>query len=201
MTPICAYLFDRKEESRLQDEQIVELFWTRNEEAIQKTREKYDRYLLKIAYNILDDVGDCEESVSDVYLKAWNSIPPHKPKVLRTYLSKLTRRAAVDTLRKRGRDKRRVSEYTVSLTELEDCLADKNTPEQDVDLEVLSQALGRWLRTLSPDQRNAFIGRYYYSDPIREIAEHLGMSEAKTKTMLYRLRVGLRAHLEKEDIL
>ena len=201
MTPICAYLFDRKEESRLQDEQIVELFWARNEEAIQKTREKYDRYLLKIAYNILDDVGDCEESVSDVYLKAWNSMPPHKPKVLRTYLSKLTRRAAVDILRKRGRDKRKVSEYTVSLTELEDCLADKNTPEQDVDLEVLSQALDRWLRTLSPDQRNAFIGRYYYSDPIREIAEHLDMSEAKTKTMLYRLRVGLRAHLEKEDIL
>ena len=185
----------------MQDKEIVELYLKRDEAAIEKTKSKYDRYLHKIALNILGDRGDCEECLSDVYLGAWNSIPPQEPTVLQTYLAKLTRRGAISILRKRGRDKRRASEYSVSLDELEDCLSDKSTPEQEVDSKLLADAINDWLKTLSPQQQAAFIGRYYYADSIRDISGYLGLSESNVKSMLYRLRAALREHLEKEEIL
>lgn len=185
----------------MQDKEIVELYLKRDEAAIEKTKSKYDRYLHKIALNILGDRGDCEECLSDVYLGAWNSIPPQEPAVLQTYLAKLTRRGAISILRKRGRDKRRASEYSVSLDELEDCLSDKSTPEQEVNSKLLADAINDWLKTLSPQQQAAFIGRYYYADSIRDISGYLGLSESNVKSMLYRLRAALREHLEKEEIL
>ena len=185
----------------MRDEQIVELYLMRDESAITQTKLKYGHYLQKIAYNILGDMRDCEEALSDVYLGAWNSIPPQKPSVLQTYLAKLTRRVSIDILRKRGRDKRRASEYAVSLTELEDCLPGGSDPEKDADLKLLAGAINGWLKTLPEQQRNAFIGRYYFSDSIRDIAKSLGISESKTKSILYRLRIGLKSHLEKEEII
>lgn len=185
----------------MQDREIVELYLKRDESALTETKSKYDRYLHKIALNILGDRGDCEECLSDVYLGAWNSIPPKSPSILQTYLAKLTRRSAIDILRKRGRDKRRASEYSVSLDELEDCLSDNKTPEQEVDSKLLADAINAWLRTLSPQQQAAFIGRYYYADSIRDIAGYLGVSENNVKSILYRLRAALREHLEKEEIL
>ena len=185
----------------MQDKEIVELFLRRDESAIENAKSKYDRYLYKIAYNILGDREDCEECLSDVYLGAWNSIPPQEPSVLQAYLAKLTRRSAITMLRRKSRDKRRVSEYSVSLYELEECLPDNNTPEKEADLKLLADAVNSWLRTLSPDKQAAFIGRYYFSDSIRDIAGHLDVSETKVKSMLCRLRTELKKHLEKEEIL
>ena len=185
----------------MQDNEIVAMFLERNETAIEQAKSRYERYLYKIAYNILGDREDCEECLSDVFLGAWNSIPPHEPEDLRTYLSKLTRRSAISVLRKKNRDKRRASEYAVSLEELSDVLPDNNTPERDADLRLLSDAISTWLKTLPEDRRAAFIGRYYFADSVREIAGYLGMSESKVKSILFRLRGSLRAYLEKEEIL
>ena len=99
----------------MDDEQIVSLYWLRKESAIRETEKKYDRYLTKIAYNILADYEDSRESVNDTYLAAWSSMPPHRPSVLSTYLSKLTRRISIDLLRYRNRGKRQQSQYALSL--------------------------------------------------------------------------------------
>ena len=104
----------------MEDEKIVSLYWSRDEAAIRETEAKYDRYLTKIAYNILYNREDSRESVNDTYLAAWNSIPPHRPGVLSVYLGKITRRISIDIFRKRNRLKRRDSEYAVSLAEIED---------------------------------------------------------------------------------
>ena len=98
----------------MEDEQIVTLYWNRDETAIQETQTKYDRYLTKIACNILADMEDSRESVNDTYLAAWNSIPPQRPSVLSAYLAKLTRRISIDRFRYRTRDKRRGSQYALS---------------------------------------------------------------------------------------
>ena len=102
----------------MEDELIVDLYWNRDEDAIGKTQEKYDRYLTKIAYNILANVEDSRESVNDTYLAAWDSMPPHRPAVLSTYLGKLTRRISIDCFRGRTRAKRAPSQYAMSLEEL-----------------------------------------------------------------------------------
>lgn len=185
----------------MEDAQIVCLYWDRNETAIRETENKYDRYLTKIAYNILYDMEDSRESVNDTYLAAWNSMPPHKPSVLSAYLAKLTRRISIDCFRCRTRDKRLPSEYAISLTELEDCLSGGNTTEEAVNVKLLADAIGIYLRLLPENARTAFIGRYYFLDPLKEVAAYCGMSDSKAKSLLYRTRLGLKEYLKKEGYL
>ncbi|MBE6656837.1 MAG: sigma-70 family RNA polymerase sigma factor [Ruminococcaceae bacterium] len=182
----------------MQDEQIVALYWERDESAITATQEKYAAYLTKIAHNILDDPGDSEESVNDTYLAAWNSIPPQRPSVLSTYLGKLTRRISIDRWRRRTSQKRGKGEFALSMTEMEDLMTDREDPQSVLDAKVLGELLNRFLRTLKPEERNAFIGRYYYMDTLRDVASYCGMSEGKAKSMLFRTRQHLRTYLEEE---
>lgn len=182
----------------MEDEQIVSLYWDRSEAAIRETETKYDRYLTKIAYNILADYEDSRESVNDTYLAAWDSMPPHRPTILSTYLAKITRRISIDRFRYRTRDKRMVSEYAVSLSELGDCVSGGNNTEEILNVKLLADSIGIFLRLQSEDARNAFIGRYYFLDSVKEIAAYCGMSESKVKSLLYRTRRGLREYLEKE---
>ena len=182
----------------MEDEQIVSLYWARNEGAIRETQTKYDNYLGKIAYNILADYEDSRESVNDTYLAAWNSMPPHRPSVLSTYLAKITRRLSIDVFRRRNREKRKASEYAVSLSKLEECVSGGNTTEEAVNVKLLADAIGIYLRLQPEEVRNAFIGRYYFLDPLKEVAAYCGMTESKAKTVLYRTRLGLKAYLEKE---
>ncbi|MBR5201842.1 MAG: sigma-70 family RNA polymerase sigma factor [Clostridia bacterium] len=182
----------------MQDEKIVELYWQRDESAIHETQEKYETYLYKIAYNILSDEEDSMESVNDTYLAAWNSMPPHRPNVLSTYLGKLTRRISIDIFRKRNRVKRQSSEYALSLTELEDCISSNDSPEKDYEAQVLGEVINTFLHTLSNDARNVFIGRYYFLDSVKDVANYCGISEAKAKALLFRTRNSLKEYLIKE---
>ena len=182
----------------MNDEAIVRLYWQRSESAITETERKYGAYLTKIAYNILYDIEDSRESVNDTYLSAWNSMPPHRPKILSAYLAKLTRRISIDIFRKRTRDKRGGSEYALSLEELNECIPTSDRTAEEADLHALAQAINRYLRTLPEQQRNVFIGRYFYADSLQEVADYYRMSISKTKSMLHRTRQGLKVHLIKE---
>lgn len=182
----------------MEDEAIVSLYWDRDERAIRETEEKYDRYLTKIAYNILNDREDSRESVNDTYLAAWDSIPPHRPGVLSAYLAKLTRRISIDRFRYRTRDKRMGSEYAVSLSELGDCVSGGNTTEEIVNVKLLADSIGIFLRLQSREARTTFIARYYFLDSVKEIARSSGMSESKVKSLLHRTRVALKKYLEEE---
>ena len=146
------------------DEEIVDLYWQRDENALRETERKYGPYLTKIAYNILSDLEDSKERVNDTYLKAWNSMPPHRPGVLSAYLGKITRQLSIDLFRTRNREKRRASEYAVSLSELEDCVSGSETTEQRVELKMLAEAINAYLYTLPAEARSIFIGRYYFAD-------------------------------------
>lgn len=182
----------------MEDEKIVCLYWDRDERAIAETETKYDRYLTKIARNILEDLEDSRESVNDTYLAAWNSMPPQRPSVLSTYLGRITRQLSIDRFRYRNRDKRRESQYALSLQELGDCVSAGNTTEEIVNVKLLADTIGIFLRLQSEEARNAFIGRYYYLDSLKEVAAYCGMTEAKCKMLLYRTRVGLKEYLRKE---
>lgn len=182
----------------MQDEAIVELYWQRDEAAVAETARKYGRYLTQIAYNILANREDSEESVNDAYFSAWNSMPPQKPCALGTYLAKLTRRVSIDRFRRRTREKRRASEYALSLSELEDCVTGGGTPEEALDVRLLAEAICAFLYAQTEEVRSTFIGRYYFLDPLKEVAGYCGMSESKAKSMLYRTRHNLRCYLKEE---
>lgn len=182
----------------MEDEKIVSLYWQRSESAIRETEIKYDRYLTKIAQNILDNLEDSRESVNDTYLAAWNSMPPHRPAILSTYLGKITRRLSIDCFRTRYRDKRKGSQYALSLEELGDCVSAGNTTEDIINVRLLADTIGIFLRLQPEDARNAFIGRYYYLDSLKEVAAYCGMTESRCKMLLYRTRIALKEYLEKE---
>ena len=182
----------------MDDKGIIDLYFVRSEKAISETAVKYGKYCFSIAFNILTDKEDSEESVNDTYLAAWNSMPPHKPSILSTYLGKITRRIAIDIFRKKNRQKRRASEYALSLTELEDCLESGGTPEEEMEVKLLADAINEFLRTLPRDARNLFVGRYYYLDSLKDVAEYCGMSESRAKSLLFRTRCNLKVYLEKE---
>lgn len=185
----------------MEDERIVSLYWQRDESAIRETETKYSRYLTKIAYNILSDMEDSRESVNDTYLAAWNSMPPHRPGVLSTYLAKLTRRISIDRFRYRTREKRKLSEYEISLSELGDCVSGGNTTEEAVNVKLLADAIGIFLRLQSEEARNVFIGRYYFLDSVKDVAAYCGITESKCKTVLHRTRLALKEYLIKEGFM
>ena len=182
----------------MRDDEIVALYWQRDETAIRETERKYGRYLSKITYNILADLGDCEEVVNDTCLKAWNSMPPHRPAVLGTYLGKIARQLSIDRFRTRNREKRQGSEYSLSLSELEECVSGGDATRQAVDGHLLAEAVSSYLKALPVQACHAFVGRYYYMDPLKEVAAYCGMSQSKAKSLLYRTRQGLKAYLKQE---
>lgn len=182
----------------MEDSQIVSLYWDRDEAAIRETETKYGHYLQKIAFNILNNTEDSLESVNDTYLAAWNSMPPHRPGILSAYLAKLARRISIDLFRYRTRDKRMGSEYALSLEELAECISGGNSTEEAVNGKLLADAIGIYLRLLPENTRTAFLGRYYFLDPVKEVARYCDMSESKCKSLLYRTRLGLKDYLKKE---
>ena len=182
----------------MEDAEIVELYWARDEDAITQTKTKYGAYLNRVAYNILSDLEDSQECVSDTLLAAWRSMPDNRPKNLRTYLGKITRQVSIDLYRRRNRMKRYASEYAISLEELGDSFTDGRTPEDELNARLLTETVNRFLRTLPDEARNTFIGRYYFFDSVKNVARYCGMSESKCKSILYRTRQRLKVYLQKE---
>ena len=182
----------------MEDEQILDLYFARNERAIIETKQKYHHYLFRIAYHILENYEDCEESVSDTYLRAWNAIPPNRPERLSAWLGEITRRLAIDCYRRHTSQKRGSCEYALSLEELSDCVSGERSLEQEAECRQLGEAISRYLYGLPAEQRNMFLYRYYFCDSIRDIAGYVQGSEAKVKSSLYRTRKDLQKFLEKE---
>jgi len=186
----------------MQDTAIVEMFTSRNESAIAESQRKYGAYLKQIAYNVLGagSTQDSEEIANDTYLSAWNSIPPHKPEQLSTYLGKIARQIAIDSFRKRTSQKRLGSQYALSLSELADCIPASAdfSPERAAESRLLREKINEWLATLEVTTRKIFVARYFFHDSLREIAPRYDMSESKVKSMMFRTRNDLKAFLEKE---
>ena len=184
----------------MDDKQIVDLYWQRNETAIDETATKYGSYCHSIAYNILDNDADAEESVNDTYLDAWNSMPPHRPSILSTFLGKITRRISIDRWRRRSTEKRGGGQITVVLDELEECVADEKSVEQEVEANLLADVINAFVKALPETEQRVFLCRYWYMDSVESIAKEFGFSQSKVKSMLYRTREKLRARLIKEGL-
>ena len=182
----------------LSDDEIIALYWARNENAIKHTDEKYRAYLLTVANNILQDMQDSEECLNDTYLAAWNTIPPERPYLLKAYLSAIIRNQSLMVGRKQGRQKRAVHSQAISLSDLEDVLAD--TRETDNTL-LLASVMDAFLSELDKEQRFIFIGRYYYGKQIENIAREMGVSRSKVNKKIAYIKQSLKQVLEKEGLL
>lgn len=183
----------------MEDNKIVELFLQRSEQAVTETQRKYGNYCYSIAYQILANNEDAEESVNDTYIDVWNSIPPHKPVILSTFLGKITRRISIDRWRSHNAKKRGGGELPLVLEELEECIAGNNSIEQELEQKRLAEVINTFVIGLPQTEQKVFLCRYWYMDSIDSIRRQFGFSESKVKSMLYRTREKLKHVLEKED--
>ena len=181
----------------MEDEKIVGLYWQRSEEAIAETEAKYGRLCYSVAYGVLKNHEDSEECVNDTYVRTWNSIPPDQPDHLGAYVSKISRRLALDKLRRKTADKR--AAVTVVLDEISECLPDMSGG-MTVDRMVTRETLNKFIGTLTPTNRVIFMRRYWYCDSVHDIAKMLHMTEAGVKMKLVRMRQKLKKELSGEGV-
>jgi len=182
----------------MEDSKIIELLFARNEDGIKHMDDTYGRRLFVLADNIVKNDQDAEESVSDTYMKAWDTIPPKKSMHLFAYLAKICRNFALKKLDWKAAAKRNAE--VVSLTqEMETCIPDE-TRERELDSRELGRILDAFLRTLSDENQMVFLRRYWYVDTITEIAVRYGISESAVNMRLNRTRSKLTQYLAKEGI-
>lgn len=181
----------------MEDERIIDLYFRRDEEAIPATANKYGAYCTAIAKNILPTPEDAEECVNDTYYKTWNAIPPHKPTVLSAFLGKITRNLAFNLYKASTAEKRGGGELPLVLEELAGCVSGGDSVEEVLDRKALAEEIDRFLGGLSAEKRSIFVRRYFYTDPLSDIAQSYGMSYSGLLMTLNRLRKKLRAYLIK----
>ena len=185
----------------MEDTRIVDLYWARSEKAIEETSAKYGNYCYSIAFNILANAEDADESVNDTYLNAWNSMPPHRPAILSTFLGKITRRVSIDKWRGQTADKRGNGEIMLVLDELADCIPGRQNVEYEIEAAELAKVINDFVMSLPPMERRIFICRYWYFDQVSAISRQFGFSQSKVKMILHRQRKKLLDHLEREAFL
>ena len=179
----------------MEDAKIVQLYWDRNQEAIPVTADKYGSYCTTIANNILGNREDAEECVNDTYLKAWNSMPPHRPGVLSAFLGKIVRNLAFNQYKYNTAEKRGGSQTRVVLDEIAELVSDADNVEQEIDRRDLIRWIDTFLGTISAKHRGIFVRRYWYFDSISDIASRFGMTENNVSVTLNRLRLKLHRYL------
>ena len=181
----------------MDDNEIVELYLSRNEEAINQTAQKYGSRLRNIANSILNDRETAKECENDAYLETWKLIPPHEPRdYLFAFVGKIVRHIALNECKKNNRKKRNAL-YCELTQEMQECIPASNDTEAELEVKYLSSLIDDFLGTCSKEQQNVFVRRYWYFDSVSQIAKAYGFSQSKVKTMLFRMRSDLKEHLEK----
>lgn len=183
----------------IEDEKIIELFFERSEQAIQELDAKYGKVCHMLSYNIVNSRQDAEECVNDAYWGAWNAIPPAKPNPLLTYICKIVRNISLKIYWRKEAAKRS-SIYTIAMQEIEACIADQNTVEDEVEARELARIIESFLDTLTIENRVIFMRRYWFSDSYQVIAERVGLSEKNISVRLTRIRQKMKQYLIEREV-
>lgn len=185
----------------MEDEKIIDLYWQRSQDAIVQTDKKYGKLCRRISFNILSNVEDSEECVSDTYLAVWNKLPPQRPTCLQTYVAAITRNISITRVRDRYSKKHGGGELALALSELDDCIPSDFSVEHEVEGKELTMSINEFLYSLSRDDRNIFVSRYWLFMPVAKIAARSGFSQSKVLSSLFRTRQKLQYHLMKEGLI
>lgn len=183
----------------MEDHAIIELYHRRNEQAITETDRKYGPLCRSIALRLLSIREDAEECVNDTWHAAWNKMPPDRPQVLSAFLGRITRNLSVSRWR-REHARKRFEGMEILLSELEDCVPAPGTVEESLERRLLAQFISAWLDTLTEEDRRLFIRRYWFGDPVKNLAAEQGQNPNRLSQRLLRLRKSLRDFLESEGV-
>lgn len=182
----------------MDDGQIIELFWARDENAIRETSSRYGAYCRAVAGNILHSPEDTAEVLNDTWMKAWDAIPPQRPRCLKLFLARIARNLAFNRYRAGTAAKRGGGETAAVLEELSECLADSSDAESAYSGEALEESVRQFVRELPERDANVFVRRYFFTESVAGIAERFGFTENNVSVILSRLRRKLKKRLKQE---
>ena len=183
----------------IDDEKIIDLFFERNQQAIRELEIKYGKICYNLSYNIVNSRQDAEECVNDAYLGAWNAIPPTRPNPLLSYIVKIVRNISIKIYWKKEAAKRN-SLYTIAMSEIEACIADQKTIEDEVEARELAHIIESFLDTLTAKERIIFMRRYAYIDTYADIAKRVGISEKNVSVRLSLIRQKMKQYLIEREV-
>lgn len=183
----------------MEDQQIIELFFRRDESALTETANKYGAFCLRIAMNVLTVREDAEECVNDTYHTAWNQIPPTRPDSFKAFLGRIVRNFSISKYRALHA-KKRFNGLEVMLSELNDCVPAMENVEQAVEAKELTGYINTWLEGLSAEDRAVFVRRYWYGDEVRDLAKRCGVSGTRMTQRMLRLRRRLKMFLTEKGV-
>ena len=183
----------------MEDEKIIDLFFERSEQGIRELDNKYGKIFYSLSYNIVNNRQDAEECVNDAYLGAWNAMPPVRPNPLLSYILKIVRNISLN-IYWRKKAVKRGGHYTVALEEIEGCIADQKTVEEEMEVQELAHIIEEFLDTLTVENRVIFMRRYWFADSCRDIAEFMGLSEKNISVRLTRIRRKMRQYLMEREV-
>lgn len=182
------------------DEQIIELYWRREEKAIQETDKKYGQFLFRIAYNILHERLDCEECQNDTYLGVWNAIPPTRPTVFPAFITQIMRRIAINRYKEKASKKRIPSELTISMEDVNGTLHGGDSVAVKYEMAEVGKIINNYVRELSDRQRYIFIDRFYLAESVETIATDLSISVPTVYREIDKIKHSLKLYLEWNDV-
>ncbi len=183
----------------IEDEKIIEMFFNRDQQAIHELDMKYGKICRNLSYNIVNSRLDAEECVNDAYLGAWNAIPPARPKPLLAYIVKIVRNVSLK-IYCRTEAAKRSGHYTIALAEIEDCIADQKTVEDEIEARELARFIESFLDTLTVKERVIFMCRYAYADTYADIAKRIGISEKNVSVRLTLIRQKMKQYLREREV-
>lgn len=186
---------------KIDDRELINLFNLRDESAVEAASKKYGGICLSVAYNILGDHRDAEECLNETLWKAWEAIPPNKPKHLSAFLAKIAKNIAINKYRAEHREKRGRGEIDLVWEETEDFVFDNRSVEEKAELNELFSAVNSFLEKLPKKKRVIFVRRYWYCDSISRIACDCNITENNVSVTLNRIRGALKKHLRKKGFL
>ena len=183
----------------IDDEKIIEMFFGRDQQAIRELDNKYGKVCYNLSYNIVNSRQDAEECVNDAYLGAWNAIPPVHPNPLLSYILKIVRNISLKVYWGKETCKRN-SQYKIALEEIEGCIADQKSVEDEIEARELAHIIEEFLDTLTTKERVIFMRRYAYADTYADIAKRVGISEKNVSVRLTLIRQKLKLHLIEREV-
>lgn len=183
----------------MEDQQIIELYFRRDELALTETAKKYGIFCLRIAMNVLTVKEDAEECVNDTYHTAWNQIPPTKPDSFKAFLGRIVRNCSISKYRALHA-KKRFNGLEIMLSELNDCVPAAEDVEQAVEAKELTGYINTWLESLKTEDRVLFVRRYWHGDEVRDLAKQCGIPATQMTQKLLRLRRRLKVFLTEKGV-
>ena len=182
----------------MDDKEIIDMYWKRDQKAIYYTTQKYESYCFAIAKNILTCREDSEECVNDTWLTAWNEMPPKKPDILKLFLARITRNSAINRLKAMTAKKRSGKEAAVAIEELSECVGDGKDISNELEAKELEKTIGVYVSQLPVREGDIFTRRYFFTDSIKTIATRYGITPHNVSVILQRVRASLKEYLKKE---